>query len=138
MAISLKLNDKDNTRKAFGHSDRSRVSGARAEDLAARFLERQGLVVLARNYRCRGGEVDLICRHGRGLVFVEVRFRRSASHGGAAASIVPSKQSRLILAARHYLAGHAHGDCDCRFDCLVLDALSESAIEWIRDAFDAA
>lgn len=133
----MKLDDKDSTRKAFRPSVYSRASGALAENLAARFLERQGLVVLVRNYRCRGGEVDLICRHGRGLVFVEVRFRRSASHGGAAASIVPSKQHRLILAAQHYLASHAHADCDCRFDCIVLDELSESAIEWIRGAFDA-
>jgi putative endonuclease len=58
-----------------------------AEELAARFLERHGLNVLLRNYRCRGGEVDLICRERRVLVFVEVRLRRNASFGGAAASI---------------------------------------------------
>lgn len=106
-----------------------------AEDLAARFLERQGLRVLARNYRCRGGEVDLICRERRVLVFVEVRLRRNASYGGAAASITGRKQGRVVLAAQHYLAMHALGEADCRFDCILLDGLSEAAIEWLRDAF---
>ena len=61
--------------------------GQRGEDLAADYLSRQHLTLIARNHRCRGGEIDLICREGRTLVFVEVRQRSSGAFGGAAASI---------------------------------------------------
>lgn len=111
--------------------------GQEAETLAARFLERQGLRVLARNFRCRGGEIDLVCADGAALVFVEVRLRRNKAYGGAAASITRSKQQRVILAARHYLAAHAAAERACRFDCVLLDSLSEADLEWVRDAFSA-
>jgi len=132
MEISLKVSGKDNTSGAAAHPT---GQGMLAEDLAARFLERHGLSLLTRNHRCRGGEVDLICREGRVLVFVEVRLRRNARFGGAAASITTTKQRRIVLAAQHYLATHPGRECDCRFDCILLDGLSETAIEWIRDAF---
>lgn len=112
--------------------------GARAEALAAAYLARRGLVVAARNYRVRGGEIDLVCRDGRTLVFVEVRLRRNAAFGGAAASIGAGKRRRLLLAARHYLVQRAGtADVPCRFDCVLLDALAADGIEWIRDAFSA-
>ena len=110
-------------------------SGAAAEDLAADWLTRQGLRVLARNYRVKGGEIDLICADGDTLVFVEVRLRRHAGFGGAGASITPAKQQRLILAAQHYL--HTHGEQACRFDCVLLAELDENTLEWVRDAFTA-
>ena len=112
----------------------TQVIGKRAEDLAARFLEQRGLAILARNFRCRGGEIDLVCREGSALVFVEVRLRRNVNFGGAAASITARKQKRIILAARHYLAACAGADADCRFDCILLDG-DANAIEWERDAF---
>jgi putative endonuclease len=121
------MNDKDTTSSA----------GKLAEELAAGFLEKRGLLVVARNFRCRGGEIDLICRDGKVLVFVEVRLRRNAGFGGAGASITSGKQRRIILAAQHYLAGHAKADPDCRFDCILLDANTEKNIEWILDAFSA-
>ena len=108
------------------------ADGAAAEQLAARHLAQQGLVVLERNFRVRGGEIDLICRDGRTLVFVEVRLRGRGDFGGAGASITASKRQRIILAARHYLAGKA--DCDCRFDCVLIDG---DQLQWIRDAFAA-
>ena len=109
--------------------------GARAEALAAGFLERKGLSILERNHRCRGGEVDLICRDGSAVVFVEVRLRSSEAHGGAAGSITPRKRRRLILAARHWLAGRP--EMPCRFDAVLLDRLDASAIEWVKNAFSA-
>jgi len=109
------------------------ASGAQAEELAAQHLMRHGLKVVERNYRCRGGEIDLVCKDGATLVFVEVRLRKNKSYGGAAASITRAKQQRLILAAGHYLAGKPFPDC--RFDAVLLDG---HAIEWIRNAFDAA
>lgn len=127
MAATKTMNDNDTTSSA----------GKLAEELAARFLEKQGLPVVARNFRCRGGEIDLVCRDAKVLVFVEVRLRRNADFGGAAASITSSKQRRIILAAQHYLAAHAKADSDCRFDCILLDASTENNIEWICDAFAA-
>jgi putative endonuclease len=111
--------------------------GKHAEELAARFLERHGLVILARNFRCRGGELDLVCRDRKSLVFVEVRLRRNAAYGGAGASVTASKQRRIVLAAQHYLAAHARAESNCRFDCVLLDGLAEANIEWVRDAFAA-
>ena len=114
--------------------------GAAAEALAARHLERHGFTIIARNVRCRGGEVDLIADDGRSLVFVEVRLRKNGRFGGAAASITASKQRRVILAAQHWLAGDGrrHANRACRFDAILLDGLDAARIDWIRGAFDAS
>lgn len=108
--------------------------GQQAEALAAAYLQQQGLHIVARNYRCQLGELDLICRDGNCVVFVEVRLRHSNSHGGAAASIGHAKQQRLRRAARHWLSRQA--PCPCRFDCVLLDRLAPDAITWIRHAFE--
>ena len=115
-------------------SESTHVIGQQAEDKAARFLEKHGLLVLTRNFRCHGGEIDLICRDRNTLVFVEVRMRRNADFGGAGASITLSKQRRIILAAQHYLLANTNTNGDCRFDCVLLEG---ETIEWIRDAFSA-
>jgi len=114
--------------------------GAAAEQLAADYLSAHGLRVVARNYRVRGGEVDLICEDGAALVFVEVRLRSSERFGGAAASIGAAKRQRVILAARHYLVanGRRAGNRPCRFDAVLLDELDAARIDWIRGAFDAS
>jgi putative endonuclease len=104
--------------------------GDAGEERAARHLVAQGLAVLARNFRVKGGEIDLVCRDGATTVFVEVRRRASADFGGAAYSITARKQQRLILAARHWLARHGEGAC--RFDCVLIDG---EKLEWVRDAF---
>jgi putative endonuclease len=104
--------------------------GDAGEEVAARHLAAQGLAVLARNFRVKGGEIDIVCRDGDTTVFVEVRRRAKADFGGAGASITPAKQKRLILAARHWLA--RHGECACRFDCVLLDG---NRLEWLKDAF---
>lgn len=105
--------------------------GAAAEGLAARYLAAQGLAIVGRNYRCRGGEIDIIARDGQTLVFVEVRMRRSASFGGASESITWMKRRRLRLAAEHYLA-RLRQEPPCRFDAVLLDALDTERIEWLR------
>ncbi len=111
------------------------MDGARAEALAARFLAARGLRVLTRNFRVRGGEIDLVCDDGGTLVFVEVRLRRRGDFGGAAASITAAKRRRLTLAARHYLARRP--EAACRFDCVLLSGLGEADLVWLRDAFAA-
>ncbi len=108
-------------------------SGARAEALCAALMQQAGLKILARNWRCRAGEIDLVAAEGDTLVFVEVRLRRGAAWGGAAESVTAGKRARLVAAARHYLAGRP--PTACRFDVLLLDALSPEHVRWIRDAF---
>jgi putative endonuclease len=105
--------------------------GAAAESLAARFLAEQGLAIVAWNYRCRGGEIDIIACDGRTVVFVEVRMRRSHAFGGAAESISATKRRRLRLAAEHYLA-RLPSEPACRFDAVLLDALAVERMEWLR------
>ena len=115
------------------------IRGAEAEDLALRYLQRQGLLLLERNYRvaagpnARAGEVDLILRDRDGtVVFVEVRARAGLTHGGAAASVTPKKQRSLIYAASHYLLRHATPP-PCRFDVIAIDG---EQVEWLVAAFD--
>jgi putative endonuclease len=105
--------------------------GEEAEGLAARFLAAQGLAIVGRNYRWRGGEIDIIARDGRTVVFVEVRMRRNRDFGGAAESITRGKRRRLRLAAEHYLA-RLPSEPPCRFDAILLDALAAERIEWLR------
>ncbi len=114
-------------------------AGAAAEKLAAAYLARRGLRVLERNWRIRGGEIDLVCADGGTLVFVEVRLRTRTEFGGAIESITLAKQRRLILAARHYLVAHGTQAAErpCRFDVVLLDGLDQSHLEWIRNAFSA-
>ncbi len=116
-------------------NDTTTHRGREAERLAGHYLEGQGLRIVERNFRVRGGEIDLICREGRCLVFVEVRLRGRSDFGGAAASITAQKRQRLVLAARHYL--QRSPEADCRFDCILLERLDGNAIEWIKNAFSA-
>lgn len=110
------------------------MKGSDAEHLAALFLQRQRLILLEKNYRCRFGEIDLVMRDGETLVFVEVRMRSNNLFGGAAASITASKQAKLIRAARHYLS-RLNAAPPCRFDAVLLTGMQHPEIEWIRDAF---
>jgi putative endonuclease len=114
------------------------TDGARAEALAADYLKARGLYILERNFRVRGGEIDLIAREGGITVFVEVRLRRSSAFGGALASITPAKRRRLILAAQCWQLRRRGGrQGNIRFDCILLERLSPDGIEWIKNAFSA-
>ena len=110
-------------------------AGARAEELCAELLRGAGLRVLARNWRCRHGEIDLVAEDRGTLVFAEVRYRRDQRYGGAAESVTAAKRARLVAAARLYLMRRP--DADCRFDVLLLDSLEGGGIQWIRNAFVA-
>ena len=111
----------------------AQAGGKLAEALVADYLQVRGLRLIARNYTCRLGEIDLILADGPALVFAEVRLRRSADYGGAAASVTAAKRQRILRAARHYLSGRP--ERPCRFDVILLDALDPERIEWIKDAF---
>ncbi len=120
----------------------TKAVGDCGEELALRFLLKNGLMLVARNFKTPGrggGEVDLIMRTSDGtLVFVEVRQRKSASHGGAAASISSQKKRRIIYAAQHYISRLARTP-PCRFDVVAIDGVgSDAQIEWLQAAFDAS
>ena len=114
----------------------TKAQGQAAEDAALHYLQQQGLTLLARNFRTPGrggGEIDLVMQERDGtVVFVEVRQRQHTEFGGAAGSISGTKQKRIILAARHYLAAQRQIPA-CRFDAVLV----EPAITWLRAAFDA-
>lgn len=120
--------------KAQGAHLTTRARGLAAEERAAQWLSAQGMVIIERNFCVRGGEIDLIGRWHDTLVFVEVRQRRSASYGGAAASITRSKQQRIILAAQHYLARLPGRPPPCRFDCVLFEG--DKPPLWLQNAFE--
>ena len=108
------------------------ATGRRAEALAADYLARRGLTIVGRNFRTRFGEIDLIARDGRTLVFVEVRMRRSLRFGGAVESISAAKRERMIAAANGYLATLGR-EPPCRFDAVLMQHLDGASIDWRRD-----
>ncbi|MDE2307121.1 MAG: YraN family protein [Xanthomonadaceae bacterium] len=116
-----------------------RSLGTPFEQRACAELERAGLSLLARNYATRHGELDLVMRDGDTVVFVEVRYRRNASHGDAAASVTTGKQAKLIQAARHWLAAHPqYARRACRFDVVSYDGPADAIRRnWLRGAFEA-
>jgi len=107
--------------------------GHAAESRAEAFLKAHGLTLVARNWRCRFGEIDLIMQDGATLVFVEVRLRSRSDFGGAAASVTTAKQRKLLTAARQYLSTLKMLP-PCRFDVVALSG--NAPPEWIKNAFD--
>ena len=116
-----------------GQPTPNQVQGRQGEDQALAFLLQNGLTLVERNFRCRGGEIDLVMQQQGTLVFVEVRKRRNANFGGAAASVTAAKQGRLILAAKIFMQRYAAWP-PCRFDVIAIDA---GKIEWLKNAIEA-
>ncbi|MGR9087291.1 MAG: YraN family protein [Gammaproteobacteria bacterium] len=108
------------------------LHGENAEEQAHRFLVKQGLKPVCRNFRCKQGELDLIMTEGRTLVVVEVRFRKSDKYGSALESITRTKQLRIITATQFYLSRNKL-DCPIRFDVVAISG--KGHIEWIQNAF---
>lgn len=106
--------------------------GQQGEQAALAHLQQHGLTLVQANFRCAGGELDLIMRDGACLVFVEVRQRAARRHGGAAASITPAKVRRLVHAAQVYLLRYRRLP-PCRFDVVAIDA---GALTWLRNAIE--
>lgn len=111
-------------------------AGLEAEKLAATFLANHGLKLIVQNYHCRFGEIDLIMKDAKTLVFIEVRLRSNSKFGNAASSITPQKQQKLILTAQHYLQQNPEKNA-CRFDVLLMDKVELQAINWLKNAFGA-
>src|SRR5438093_13752666 len=112
--------------------------GNTGEDLACRELERRGYAIIARRYRCRGGELDIIARDGSTLVFVEVKARDSRAFGDAAEAVTWHKQQRIVRLASEYVMRHHLNDSPCRFDVVSIQFDDgRAAIEVYQNAFHA-
>ncbi|MDO8962961.1 MAG: YraN family protein [Coriobacteriia bacterium] len=115
--------------------------GTRGEDAAAAYLERIGMTVEARNWRCACGEIDIIARDGQTLVLVEVKTRRSEKAGTAEEAVSPTKQKRIARLAGAYLAGVGRDEPgEVRFDVIAIRVLSEdrALLRHYRAAFDVS
>ena len=113
--------------------------GESGEEMACRELGARGYAILARRYRTRHGEIDIIARDADTIVFVEVRVKTTAEFGSAAESVTPWKQRRVVAMAVDYLARNRLTDRPCRFDVVAIDVLEGGAprITVIPSAFDA-
>jgi putative endonuclease len=110
--------------------------GSEGEELACRHLEAAGFRILARNWRCRAGELDIVAQEGPVTVFVEVKDRGDASHGQGFEAVTIHKRRRLILAARLYAANHGLGERRLRFDVVSIDrSTGAPRVRHDRDAF---
>jgi putative endonuclease len=105
--------------------------GAEAERLACRILRQAGYRIVARNWRTRLGEIDIVARDGDVVVFVEVKARASAGFGGALSAVGPAKRRRIVAAARAFLA-QSRCDLAARFDVV---AIENGEVHVVRDAF---
>jgi putative endonuclease len=112
--------------------------GILGEELACDALRRQGYVILARRYRTRLGEIDIVARDGGTVVFVEVKTRQGGAFGEGAEAVGPRKQQRISTMALHYLARHRLVDVPVRFDVVAVDAGEGGGhrIEVFQQAFD--
>ncbi|MFI7799361.1 hypothetical protein PSFL_04310 [Pseudomonas sp. DD1] len=117
----------------------SAETGKDAEQQALEHLQRQGLRLLAQNWLCKRGELDLVMLDGDTVVFVEVRYRKYAQWGGALASIDERKRQKLILAAQFFLLSeHRWAESPCRFDVVAIESSPHgtAGLNWLRNAFD--
>jgi putative endonuclease len=112
-------------------------AGAEGEDLACRHLVAQGYAILARNFRCRSGEVDVVARDGAVTVFVEVKHRRGSTHGAGHESVTFGKRRRIVRAARIFACARGLSESPLRFDVISIDeADGRKAIRHDLGAFD--
>jgi len=131
---------KDNQQSLFSKLTQRKIKGNKAEDQACQFLQDKGLKLKQRNFSTKLGEVDLIMQGGETpddnlLVFVEVRYRKNSDFGGAAMSVTPKKQQRIIKAALAYQQKNAP-QASMRFDVVAIEGEGNNRqINWIPNAF---
>jgi putative endonuclease len=115
----------------------SKNKGAIYEEAAKQLTEKAGFKTIAQNYHCRGGEIDIICSHKNTLCFVEVKYRKSSSHGNALEQVTRTKQQRILLAAKTYLNENSqYQNHAIRFDVIAITSLqNELQFDWIENAF---
>ncbi|MBY0345728.1 MAG: YraN family protein [Neisseriaceae bacterium] len=111
----------------------TQAEGALGESKALHFLQQQGLRLIAQNWRCKGGEIDLVMHDGLTTVFIEVRQRKNAAFGGALASLSAKKQQSMRHAAAMYLVSHEITGA-CRIDALLFEG--DEAPVWLKNILD--
>lgn len=119
-------------------SERRSILGRKGEDLAAEFLERKGFRILARNYRQRLGEIDIIARAGDCVVFVEVKTRQGGGKYAPAEAVTRRKQLQIARVAQYYLAVSRQQDFPSRFDVVTVETAMDGnhRIDHLVNAFD--
>lgn len=124
----------------FSTKPSTQTLGRQTEALALKHLQNQGLQLIARNWSCRGGELDLVMLDSDTVVFIEVRYRSSERYGGAIESIDLRKRSRITLAAQRYLQSETRWQAyPCRFDVVTLKPGNLTpSVQWLKNAFDAS
>ena len=112
--------------------------GDKHEAYAVDVIKQAGLEIVEKNYLCKLGEVDIIARSEHDMIFIEVRYRRSESYGGALQSVDKKKQRRIGLAANHYLQKHnLTNKVACRFDVFAITgSLNHLNYQWVKAAFN--
>ena len=114
----------------------SKALGDAGEQLALNYLEKNGLKLITRNFRQRGGEIDLIMQDEKVLVFIEVRRRQSEQFGSAIESVTYQKQQRIIQTAQYYIQQNNRSYPSYRFDVIGISPVSNDFnINWVKDAF---
>ena len=112
------------------------LSGQQAEQLACQYLQQHQLKLITQNYHCRRGEIDLIMQDENTLVFVEVRYRKTARFGSALESVDHKKQLKIITTAEHFLMQNDGSYVDYRFDVIAIQPeQGKPVITWLKDAF---
>ena len=123
----------------MGMKTATKQFGEQVEQLACLWLKKKGLTLIARNYLCKRGEIDMIMEQDNCLVFIEVRYRKQVYFGSPAETVTPPKQEKIRLAAEHFLLAHPqHQRKMCRFDVIAAQPGNSSDklhFDWIRNAF---
>jgi putative endonuclease len=123
---------------AMGNDGRQSL-GKLGEDLACAELQRRGYAIIARRYRTRFGEIDIVARHDRDIVFIEVKAREGDEFGGGAAAVTAWKQQRVARMAADFLGRRRLFECGCRFDVVTVDFVDgQSRIEVYTHAFEVS
>ena len=115
----------------------SRAKGLEYEDLAAQYLEKQGLTILERNYQCRQGEIDIVAKNREFVIFIEVKYRKNNRFGEPFAFVDTKKQRRLIKTALHFSQQKGlHEKYPMRFDVISIQPQdTQFDIQWLKNAF---
>ncbi len=116
----------------------NQATGKHGEQIACAYLQRQEYTILATNWRCVGGEIDIVAQQGEIVVFIEVKTRRTASIDEAFAAITPRKRERMVRAAYAYLEAHYPGETGWRIDAIAiaLPPAGKSVMQHVTDALD--
>ena len=120
-------------------TNRKQDIGKKGESVAVRYLKKQGYKIIEQNYRSKAGEIDIIARERKTLVFVEVKTRRSTSYGDPKWAVTPKKQKAISMAALYYLKMTGQPNANARFAVVsILARAKDTRIELVRNAFDLA